>query len=179
MFPVAKNDDISDAISQAAIWLQANSAEYGVLDYGKRVEEEIAAGERNKWGERIRSGVSRVAARFNPNVRGLESEKSGETRSEGNQNRPAPCPLCGGPRIWMSGAVPGVLIAHCNQDASDDGVLPPKPNDSKCVHVWRTISGGQEKCDHCGEQRSTDQQQAFGMSRGQYDRWRGVFGRFG
>ncbi len=35
MFPVGKNDDISDAISQASIWLQINSYEFGLLDYFK------------------------------------------------------------------------------------------------------------------------------------------------
>jgi hypothetical protein len=36
---------------------------------------------------------------------------------------PDPCPLCGQRRVWMSAGT-GRLVAHCNQDGSDDGVVP-------------------------------------------------------
>src|SRR6266513_1383965 len=37
MFPNARNVDITDAITQASVWLQANTYELGLLDYFKRL----------------------------------------------------------------------------------------------------------------------------------------------
>ncbi len=39
MFPNAKNDDITDAITQATIWLQSNSHTYGLLEWLKGIAE--------------------------------------------------------------------------------------------------------------------------------------------
>jgi hypothetical protein len=72
------------------------------------------------------------------------------------QGAPSPCPLCGGPRIWI-GSVG--RVAHCNQDGSDNGKVHGErenicPNASE--HDFSQLAGGLFRCQHCGKQPGRD-----------------------
>jgi len=158
MFPNAKNDDITDAITQASIWLQSNSASLGLIDYLKS----FVTGQRKLPPSAAERAQGAVIGR-----------SGGITRVEGgkNEGQPQKCPLCGGPRIWMSTGTPGILKAHCNQEASDDGVLPAPPETANHTHKWREIPGGQQKCNDCELQRWIGTPPTVtGISRADYER---------
>ena len=106
------------------------------------------------------------------------------------RDKPAPCPLCGGPRIWMShGMDPNRLVAFCNQDSSKDGVPPDSPGNNACPNYpgehQLVTTGGQDRCMHCGYTPNVRAGQSFnGMTFAQYNArrgglGRGSFGRFG
>jgi predicted phage terminase large subunit-like protein len=182
-FPTAKNDDISDSISQAAIWLQSHTYELGLVGYLK----ELASGARQM--------VATVRERLRPKSASVSVDtKLPQARVEGNKGqrpKPEPCPLCSGPRIWVSHAI-GVLVAHCNQDGSDDGVLSPGPEqippDRMHCGAPLQMASGMYRCQNCGKQWPSNvaPMTVNGVSRAQYAamqtldaRIRRSFGRFG
>lgn len=141
LFPNAKFDDITDAISQASIWLQANTHELGLIDWMKKKAAEISAGTRRPDG-----------ARNLP----AQDGKPVQAHSEPKKEETSPCPLCGGRRTPMSGGQPGIIIWHCNQDGSDNGVLPaPRIVDGKCqvegCGLKLVMSGGVWRCQNHGQ----------------------------
>jgi hypothetical protein len=84
--------------------------------------------------------------------------KRAKTRSEAPRPQdgvPDPCPLCGQRRVWMSAGIDR-LVAHCNQDGSDDGVVPVTgaefcPN-LGVPHSMTQWAGGKPRCAACGWQ---------------------------
>jgi predicted phage terminase large subunit-like protein len=140
LFPHAKHDDLADAVSQAAIWLQANSyssEELPVITYYKREAAKAA--------------------------------KPAQARDDNQQqlkSSPEPCPVCGGVRIWMSQGQ-AVLTPHCNQCG---GIGPartlragdPCPvvgDDGKpCGMTLRSPSGGIIRCPNHGQMNTGEWQ---------------------
>jgi len=165
MFPLCKFDDITDAITQASVWLQANTYELGLLDYFKKV----ATGAKKlvaSVGERLR-GKPGAAVEEEPEKTPTITIEGWRKWCEKGQAPPCPHPKCGSTATSiLSGKI------HCNQCLRDNGEDVPGTETSEHVHRWRVIPGGYEKCDDCGEQRSIAGQAPMtvnGMSRRQYD----------
>jgi predicted phage terminase large subunit-like protein len=146
-FPNSKNDDIADAVSQAAIWLQSNTYELGLLDYAKKVSAEIAAGIRDAFGRRLNPKPVPVAV-ISP--KSVHARVDGYAASRKN-NDPCPAVGCGSTlTVVLSGHL------HCNACGADDGVLPPKPIGGDICPVedcgrrmfW---SGGSLRCTNHGQ----------------------------
>jgi predicted phage terminase large subunit-like protein len=151
MFPNVRNDDIADAVSQAAIWLQANSYELGLVDYFKHLAtgaKKLVAG----VGERLRR---------KPGVIALEEPKSPLTVTldqwkiwnDKHQAPPCPHPDCKNPCTFLQRDALGQMHIHCRQCARVDGQDLPGAEKPGHVHRWRVIPGGYLRCDDCEEQR--------------------------
>jgi predicted phage terminase large subunit-like protein len=175
-FPACKNDDIADAVSQASIWLQDNTYEYGLLDWFKNTSQEISQGVRNVFGERARKRAATVA-NAKPTQKSVNNfETSKEAR---------PCPECGstatialgGPQNW-----------HCNQCRTDfhmDGEIVQQPPSEWCncipeFRLWVKLSGRQH-CNQCGKDEPRPAEAtAAAIRRDVYlETYRSPFGRFG
>jgi predicted phage terminase large subunit-like protein len=148
MFPVAKNDDISDAISQASIWLQSNTFELGLADYLK----DLFTGKRKMpaSAEEIRHGRGTVQARA---AGGPPAELA----------KPEKCPACGaGSNLLIRGAGAGPGEWFCNGchvvlDAAGTVISPTPPSEACAfsatgVHDWKTLSVDEIRCSACSEQ---------------------------
>jgi predicted phage terminase large subunit-like protein len=139
-FPGGLHDDQIDAVSQALNRLRDQGG-LGLVELLKR----FARGER----QMPPSVEERLAQITQP----------AHTRSEGNKGQrpdPGPCPACGSTAtVWLAGGLPDkpprVL---CNQCSRIDGVSPGEPETTPGhTHVWRSIPGGEQRCDDCGQQR--------------------------
>jgi predicted phage terminase large subunit-like protein len=189
MFPNCKNDDISDAISQAEIWLQANTYELGLLDWARKCAKEIAAGVRNEFGQLLRKPERKPEA-------APAAEANAITRVDNFEiwlrtHRAPPCPACGNPStVYRSRDE--LLCNQCGK-SSINGAVISKPiqivvGRNCCTHPLLQRVGGTERCGNCGKQSEPPAQP--GMSRAQFRRhggfmltvdqpWRDKFGRFG
>jgi predicted phage terminase large subunit-like protein len=185
MFPNAKNDDITDAITQAAIWLQANTYELGLLDYFKAVasgaKKMVASVQERRLGRL--SGQNRSAAAEEPKFPVTKDEW--QVWTERQQAPPCPHPDCKNPSTFLQSDRSHRFHIHCRQCGRVDGQDPPGADKPDHVHRWRSIPGGYEKCDDCAEQRPTNAARHLtpvGISRKDYaagvGRFRGC-GRFG
>jgi predicted phage terminase large subunit-like protein len=163
MFPNCKNDDIADGVSQAAIWLQANTYELGLLDYLKRVA----------------TGARKVVASVAERLRGKPSAKPevvgtalvSITRDQWAEwKRTNRAPACPNPNCKSTATVILGSNIHCNSCGRDNGQDLPGGEKPGHVHRWHNIPGGQ-KCDDCGEQ--TGAVVIAGMSRAEYQRTHG------
>jgi len=149
MFPVARHDDLCDAISQAAIWLQANTYELGLLDLYKQ----LATG--------ARSLVTGVADRLRGKKPGLPlaDSKPAETRVEGYEllrQKPAKCEACGIVAVVQHPDGYGKTL--CNQCSAVNGI-PPPPKQVENGLCWvkgcglklAFPGGGRGRCQNHGE----------------------------
>jgi predicted phage terminase large subunit-like protein len=133
LFPSSKFNDQVDSTTQALTYLRSRTYGGGILGVVKMLQKMA------KLGESPYKAPALTAA-------------GGQVLSV--RDKPEPCPLCGGPRIWMShGMDPNRLVAFCNQDGSKDGVPPGSPGNNACPnypgeHQFVT-TGGQERCMHC------------------------------
>jgi predicted phage terminase large subunit-like protein len=139
LFPSGAHDDCVDSSTMALAYLrsrQYSGATLGLVKLLQKFDRFGLPGER-KAGALVTGTAGQVVS-----VR----------------DKPAKCPLCTGPRIWMShGMDPSRLVAHCNQDGSKDGVLPaiaaefcPETKDHK--HQMTQWAGGRARCQACGWQ---------------------------
>jgi predicted phage terminase large subunit-like protein len=171
MFPNAKNDDITDAITQAAIWLQSNTHEYGVLDAFK-------TGKLQAWLDGVlhREKLPKQAPSPVPTARPQASSRPEE------QVWPF-CPKCKNVRLVQVGSTPpnDMWCNTCQRgfDRSLNRISEPTPGDvcsngpyRNAPHDFSQIIANGRKCQHCNEQRSDGPQQAVQMSRQQYDDWK-------
>ena len=109
MFPNAENDDITDAITQASIWLQANSGELGLLDLISRKQEKFGE-DVAQWFSRGVGRIERVANRFEQlNALGRPPEL---IRSPQAGAAPGKCPVCKSPLVPLGTSPPWDRI--CN-----------------------------------------------------------------
>jgi predicted phage terminase large subunit-like protein len=117
MFPNARHDDMCDAISQAAIWLQANTHVYGWLDYLKgitsgliRYPDEPKIDPKNPRTDNLHRNEM---FELEKELRGLK-ETSGENREAGAEPKTPVCERCGATcTIRLNQGV------HCNQCGFD------------------------------------------------------------
>jgi predicted phage terminase large subunit-like protein len=135
LFPSGAHDDCVDSTVQALAYLRGRTYSGGVLGMVKLLQKF------NKFGL--------------PEVRkagALVTGVAGQVVSV--RDTPAKCPLCSGPRIWMShGMDPNRLVAFCNQDHSKDGILPVA-TDNPCSHYpdgqhKMVATGGALRCNGC------------------------------
>lgn len=146
LFPNAKNDDIADAVSQAAIWLQANSYELGLV----KLIKEVAAGTR-----KIVTGVvdrlrgkrhGAPLADTKPTITVVDNYAASKKAND-------PCPNCKNTSTIPMSAGIGGLVLHCNNCGADDGVLPAKPAGQCCSNFLpQPVGGGGIRCGNCGAQ---------------------------
>ena len=161
MFPAAKHDDIADAVSQAAIWLQANSYE---LSFVQALKER---GERWLQGNFIRSVQCKRPAKEEAQGEGSVITKDQWTEwNRAHRAPPCPYPKCGSTATVI---LPGGII-HCNQCGRDNGKELGDREIDGHVHRWRSIPGGMERCDDCEQQRYVPGQPPMiaGVSRKDY-----------
>jgi predicted phage terminase large subunit-like protein len=148
MFPAARHDDISDAISQASIWLQANSHEYGLIGLLK----DFWTGKRS-----MPASVDEMVAIAKP----VETRAQGGPPAEAG--KPTECPACKtkGTIILGAGAPPGHFWCNqCHAIIDPQGnAVSAAPSSEDCTksqtgkHIWKSIPGQQLQCDACGKQR--------------------------
>jgi hypothetical protein len=157
------HDDCSNAVAGAVLAVMdenGGGGSLGLLDYEKQIS----------------SGVRRDPTAERP-------RKPPKTRSEAprpQDGAPEPCPLCGQRRVWMSAGT-GRLVAHCNQDGSDNGVVAVTgaeycPNRAG-GHDMSQWAGGKPRCAACGWQPGANVVLA-GSTFADLKRGRGSFGRF-
>lgn len=156
MFPNAKYDDITDAVTQASVWLQANTYALGLLDYFKQVAtgaKKLIAGVQDRL--RRKPGAPTLA-------------NTPQARVEGNKGirpDPDPCPLCKGRGIWISHGI-GRIVAHCNQCGADDGKLLDTATSCDCGNFLAQMNG--TRCGNCGWQKAAPG--IVGMTFAQYNK---------
>jgi len=149
LFPNARYDDIADAVSQATIWLQANTYELGLLAYFKQ----IVSGKRKPPSSMKQ--IARGAA--------VKEEKpvivTGDQAAEYVAGHPPPlCPHpdCKNPCTFLQRDHEGEWHVHCRQCGRMDGQDMVKPiNGNLCwvkgcglPLVW---SGGIQRCQNHGQ----------------------------
>ena len=132
LFPVAKHDDICDAVSQAAIWLQQNTFEFGLLDYGRDLET----------GKRKLPVMARVD--------GYALAKKAEAKA-----RPH-CPVCRNTELELVNPAPVAGGWQCNQCHSTfDSDGKPTVKEEKlgceegCPGFVKQFAGGRIMCGNC------------------------------
>jgi predicted phage terminase large subunit-like protein len=135
LFPSGAHDDCVDSTVQALAYLRGRTYSGGVLGMVKLLQkfDKFGLPEVRKAGALVTGVAGQVVS-----VR----------------DRPAKCPLCDGPRIWMShGMDANRLVAFCNQDHSKDGILPVA-TDNPCSHYpdgqhKMVATGGAVRCNGC------------------------------
>jgi predicted phage terminase large subunit-like protein len=171
MFPNAKNDDISDAISQCAVWLQANTYEdtNAVAEWGKR----SAAGE---YDER------REERRLERKNRELAAKPATASASGYHPGKCPPCKLGTNPDgSKMTGHATRYsptwqILCDCG---AVDGILPAKPAGQCCSNYLPQIISGGIRCGNCGWQSNQNAPIPRGPTFRELAARRGRFGRFG
>jgi predicted phage terminase large subunit-like protein len=171
MFPNARNDDITDAISQTAVWLQANTYELGLLDYFKT----LVTGKR-----RMPRSVEEIQRRVPAKAQRSATPGTAAVRS---------CAHCGSPRIHKIGNGPEGDVFHCYACGkhSDPSMFAKGEACEGCgsTATPQVIAGGMRRCSGCGLQTWPEgahppKVAAFNRRDAFDDRWdRGMFGRFG
>jgi predicted phage terminase large subunit-like protein len=209
MFPVGKNDDISDAISQASIWLQKNTYELGFVAYLKA----LADGTRPSSNrEMFRSGPGLEylmppscrncgGSSFDPCTTGTPplyrcSRCSNWTPSIAASAKVVTaaktlcCPSCQSESLTRSAGAPanGFHCNGCSVNFLPDGTITsPALASEICAsshtgtHVWKPVPGQQLRCDCCGAQKwQGSPPPANGMTRARFEmERRDVFRGFG
>jgi predicted phage terminase large subunit-like protein len=152
MFPNCKSDDIADAVSQAAVWLQANSyAENSLIEwmkadasgaYDKRREEKRLALKNRELTATARSVTARAAGyrpvECPPCPLGTNPAPDG-TKMEGHSTRWSPT---------------GQILCDCG---AVDGVIPAKPLVGNlcpvegCGMPLTSLPGGDWRCQNHGQ----------------------------
>jgi predicted phage terminase large subunit-like protein len=172
MFPNCKFDDILDAITQAAIWLQKNTYELGLVDYFKK----LATG-----AKKMVAGVQELLGRKNPSISAVAEEPApavtkDEWRGwvEKQQAPPCPHPECQATCTVLIPGVNGKPSILCNQcHRVNGGELPEElPVDRKHCGARLQILGGLYKCQNCAKQwplNGSNPAPTNGMSFAQYD----------
>jgi len=173
LFPNAKHDDLTDAITQASIWLQANTYELGLVDYFKK----LGAGAKKF----VKSVEDRLRGTPKAEPSTVKLKTPAEVRAEGFANwlkngRSPACPACGNTSTTYNEK----RLIRCNQCGATDGRLPDLTTSCDCGSFLPQNVSGVTRCGNCGWQSSPGV--VAGMSRkdhaAQSGRFRG-FGRFG
>ena len=168
MFPNARNDDLVDAISQASIWLQANSYELGLIDYLKN----LVTGKRQMPASVAEYAQVAVAAKP-------------QARAEGNKGQPpkaGPCPACQS-TATIRAATAGTC--HCNQcgtdfDMTSKIMASPRKAGPCCDNFLPQRIPAGIRCGSCGAQ-TVKAVAVSSYNRKNYrdDSFSRMFGRFG
>lgn len=164
VFPRAKHDDLADAISQASIWLQANTYELSLVAWFKKKAADVASG--------IHTERKLIPAPSLP-------KGAAETREDGRlqmQRKPGPCPACGSTcTVWLPGSL-GVVL--CNQCGAQGGSPPDNTvvGLNCCGNPLPQEISNVVRCGNCGLQSSANMPR--GISRAEFFASRG-HGRFG
>jgi predicted phage terminase large subunit-like protein len=172
LFPNAKNDDIADAVSQAAIWLQSHSYALTLVDYIKKTAVAVAAGVLDVFGARRRAqhASGEVAAARTPAQTRVENY-------EKLREKPEVCPVCG---MKALGQHPdGHFKTLCRQCGAVNGVIPVVlVVGSKCPVAGCDLamqwSGGVLRCQNHGQPPASGNPPR-GVTRKQAERLRGQF----
>jgi predicted phage terminase large subunit-like protein len=159
MFPNCKNDDIADAVSQASIWLQANTYEFGLLDYFKSV----VTGKRN-FPVSVEEHVAGAVKAEQPVTVTRDQIKEWSE----NQRAPAcPHPECGNTSTALMPDAHGKMHVFCRQCGRTDGQEKPREPGKCCGDFLPQHVSGQIRCGNCGAQTQPNTVLA-GMSRAAY-----------
>lgn len=164
LFPNARNDDLADALSQAAIWLQTNTRELGWIDWikthGQAYLDGIFGGEKTP-----------KPAPARPQLPIASSKPQEETYPF--------CKKCN-VMLWVFGSTPATGNLRCYQCGGvflRDGTPIAEPQGPcSCITPLIVVIAGARRCQQCGWQ--SNEPQAVGMSRAAaYQSTRGL-GRF-
>lgn len=120
MFPNARNDDISDAVSQCAVWLQANSyAENTLIEWMKADAAGVydARREEKRVAKKNRDGLGLVGL-----LEKLDKPKGPPRPKDGD-----PCPACGSRATRARGDGMLRVVLMCNQCQATDGLIRGTP----------------------------------------------------
>lgn len=165
MFPNARNDDITDAVTQASIWLQANSEEHGLISYFK----DIFAGKR-----KMPDAPEAMAKPGTP----VETRVDGFKLWQETHKAP-PCPNCSSScTTYMSNGRGGVQL-FCKQCRAVNGALPPEAitvGVDCCGDPLAQVIPNGTRCANCGAQSNANVPR--GLSRKEYEQgvdWRRRF----
>ncbi len=171
-FPNAKNDDLADAVSQAAIWMQANAYELGLVDFFKK----LATG-----AKKVVSSVEGPLQR-KPQPGAAEPASPVVTKDQWREwcdhHKAPPCPH---PECKSTATVILNARLHCNNCGRYNGQELPKTPGQCCGNFLAQNVSGQIRCGNCGTQTSSGAVIA-GVSRKDYVAGVGrhrAFGRFG
>jgi predicted phage terminase large subunit-like protein len=153
LFPVAKHDDIADAVSQCSIWLQSHTHELGLLNYFKQLGTGV---------RKVVRSVAELLAR-KPGVTAVGEEKSpivtrdqAKEYIEGHPPPLCPHPDCKNPCTFLSRDHEDVWHIHCKQCGRVDGKEIVKPIDGNLCWVpgcglKLVTSGGHLRCQNHGQ----------------------------
>jgi predicted phage terminase large subunit-like protein len=147
MFPNCKNDDLADAISQASIWLQANTYELGLLDYFKKV----ASGAYDKsraFAEKTFRFEERMLRRMGQ-IKGAINQPAAANTNE--PAMPAFCPHCGQNVLDRAGNNKFQCL-RCLKYC--DGTAITMIDETKCPKCGgnSAVIAGMRRCQQCGGQ---------------------------
>ena len=173
-FPNSKNDDISDAISQASIWLQNNSYSLGLVEFFKQV----AAGA-TKLVKSVARVLSRAPGAEAEETKPAVTDEEFKTWNERQRAPACPHPDCGAKCTTLIPGRKGASIL-CNQCGRIDGQDAPNPAGACCANYLPQIIPGGIRCGSCGAQ-SGGAAVIVGQSRRDYFAGAGSrssFGRF-
>jgi len=145
-FPVCKNDDICDSISQASIWLQANTYELGLLDYMKSLflgKRKVPASVEQHWAAAVEESKSIVT---------IDHWKAWV---EKHQTPPCPNPTCKNPCTFLQRDHENEWHIHCRQCGRVDGQEVVKPLDANLCWVpgcgLKLVMSGTLRCQNHGQ----------------------------
>lgn len=167
MFPNARHDDMCDAISQAAIWLQAGAGVLGLIEFYKTggVQEVLEEMDKPKVDlNNPRNDNLGKADRF-----ALEQEFLGlkPVDPEAWKEQFSPCPSCNSTCVIRIGSGVGALRCNaCGSQFAPDGsieIAPPTTGQCCSVPLPQTIPGGAMRCGNCG--RSVSPSRANGQAK--------------
>ncbi len=185
LFPNAKNDDIVDSVSQAAIWLQSHSYELGLVDLFKKLGSGV-----KKMVRSVQDLLTRKpGAAVEESKPVIVTRDQAKEYTEGHPPPLCPHPECKNPCTFLQRDHEGQWHIYCRQCGRVDGKDLPGAEKPGHIHRWRVIPGGYERCDDCTEQRpiaNLAPPPTNGVSRAQYAALQSVdskvgrsFGRFG
>jgi predicted phage terminase large subunit-like protein len=153
MFPACKHDDLADAISQASIWLQANTYELGLLDYFKKV----ASGAYDKsraLAEKTFRFEERLLRRLGHLGKGPVNCPTSSPAIDMLPAPPANCPHCGGVQLERAGNNKW-RCTSCGKYCDGGAVLTAAIDQTACPRCGRPsaiIAGGMRRCAQDGFQ---------------------------
>jgi predicted phage terminase large subunit-like protein len=147
-FPAVKHDDDVDALSQFINWRRGRNQAFGVLDWGKRVAQDVADGIRDLYGELIHP---KPKPELPPAPKPVQARVDGYGLAQ-KLARPGPCPNCQSKATVRLGA-PGNI--HCNQCSCDfslagEVVNRPVSTECGCGNPLVVSLSGRKHCNSCG-----------------------------
>jgi predicted phage terminase large subunit-like protein len=147
MFPNCKHDDITDAITQASVWLQSHTFALGLLDY----YQQLASGTK-KLVKSVHEQYVQMPGAAATEMPASVTGKAWRAWTERRQAPPCPHPECMNTSTALVPDAHGDLHVFCKQCARTDGREMPKQFGGCCGHFLRQVVAGQVRCGNCGWQ---------------------------